>query len=71
MKNVFDYYEEFVKPTNIVEETVVEEEKMFEVNEDSTIDYSADIQKANKRIEELEKMIADMKKEENKNAGIS
>ena len=65
MKNVFDYYDEFVKPTNVVEETVVEDEKMFEVNEDSTINYSVDIQKANKRIEELEKMIADIKKGEN------
>ncbi len=73
MKNVFDYYSELVRTDNVVEERVdsTESEKMFDVEETEKPDYSVDIEKANNRIAELEKMIAELKKEGTDNAGIS
>lgn len=73
MKNVFDYYDEMVRPQDAKTESNTESEKMFEVENEpeNKNDYSADIQKANERIAELEKMIAGMTKGDSNNAGDS
>ena len=61
MKNVFDYYDEMIRPK---EEPVKskDDSKMFEIENETGGDNSDELAKANERISQLEQMIEELKK---------